>query len=76
MCLKKHSETPIVRHIKVQGERSPYDGDWIYWGSRMGKHPEVDTSTATLLKRQKGKCAHCGLYFKDEDLLETDHIIP
>lgn len=76
MRLKKHSETPIVRHIKVQGSRSPYDGDWIYWSSRMGKYPEVDTRTATLLKRQKGKCAHCGLYFTDEDKLETDHIIP
>jgi len=76
MHLIKHSETPIVRHIKVQGGRSPYDGDFVYWCTRMGKHPEVDTRTATLLKRQKGKCAHCGLFFKDGDLLEIDHITP
>lgn len=76
MRLKKHSETPIVRHTKVQGERSPYDGDFVYWGTRMGKHPETDKKTATLLKRQKGKCAHCGLYFKDGELLEKDHINP
>lgn len=76
MRLKKHSETPIVRHIKVQGERSPYDGDWIYWSTRMGRHPETDTRTAMLLKRQKGKCTHCGLFFKDGDLLESDHINP
>lgn len=25
-----HSETPIEGHIKVQNNRSPYDGDWIY----------------------------------------------
>lgn len=32
--------------------------------------------TASLLKEQKGKCAHCGLYFKDGDVIELDHIIP
>ena len=76
MRLKKHSDTPIVRHVKVQSVRSPYDGDFIYWGSRMGKHPETDKMTAMLLKRQKGKCTHCGLSFKDGDLLEQDHINP
>jgi len=76
MRLKKHSETPIIRHVKVQGNRSPYDGDFIYWSTRMGKHPEISTRVATLLKRQKGKCAHCGLFFKDGDLIETDHKIP
>ena len=31
---------------------------------------------AYLLKSQKGKCARCGLYFKDGDQLEVDHCIP
>lgn len=75
MRLKKHSETPIVRHVKVQGNRSPYDGDLIYWSTRMGKHPEVSTRVATLLKKQQGKCAHCGLMFRDGDF-ETDHKTP
>ncbi|MEH2028033.1 HNH endonuclease [Nostoc sp.] len=30
----------------------------------------------TLLKRQKGKCAHCDNYFKDGDSIEVDHTIP
>ncbi len=72
----KHSETPIVRHIKVQNNRSPYDGDWIYWSSRMGKHPEVNGRVAALLKRQKGKCPECQLYFREGDILEVDHTIP
>ncbi|WP_017295365.1 group II intron reverse transcriptase/maturase [Geminocystis herdmanii] len=76
MRLLNHSETEIKRHIKVKGEKSPFDGDWIYWTTRIGKHPEVSTRMATLLKRQKGKCNHCGLNFKNEDLLEIDHIIP
>lgn len=74
--LLKHRETPIVRHIQVQGSRSPFDGDWVYWSSRMGKHPEAPTRVATLLKKQKGKCAYCGLFFQDGDLMEIDHKIP
>src|SRR5260370_28750593 len=31
---------------------------------------------AYLLKRQRGTCARCGLYFKDGDHLEIDHCIP
>lgn len=74
--LIKHSETPIMRHTKVQDSRSPYDGDLVYWSSRIGKHPEVPTRVATLLKRQKGKCAYCGLMFKHGEVMEVDHITP
>jgi len=76
MRLIQHSETPIVRHVKVKGDSSPYDGNLIYWSTRMGKHPEMPKRTASLLKKQKGKCAHCELFFKDGDLMEVDHIIP
>jgi RNA-directed DNA polymerase len=76
MRLLKHAETAIVRHVKVKGEASPYNGDLVYWSSRMGKHPETPKGVAKLLKKQKGKCAHCGLYFNTEDMLEVDHIIP
>lgn len=76
MRLCSHAETPIIRHVKVKGDASPYDGNLIYWSSRMGKHPEVSTRVATLLKTQKGKCTQCGLYFREEDVLEVDHIIP
>lgn len=74
--LFNHAETPIVRHIKVKENRSPYDGDFVYWSTRMGKHPEAPKRVAILLKRQKGKCTHCGLMFKHGDVLEVDHIIP
>ncbi len=63
--IAKHTETPIERHIKVQNSCSPYDGDWVYWSSRMGRHPEVNGPVAALLKRQKGKCPECKLYFKE-----------
>ena len=76
MRLQSHAETSIIRHVKVNGDASPYDGNLIYWGTRMGKHPEATKRVATLLKTQKGKCTHCGLYFREEDVLEIDHIIP
>lgn len=76
LVLKKHSSTEIKRYVKVKGKASPYDGDWIYWSTRMGVHPEVSVRVATLLKRQKGKCTHCDNYLKDGDTLEVDHIIP
>jgi len=74
--LALHNHTEIKRHVKVQGNRSPLDGDWIYWSSRMGRHPQVSPRVASLLKRQQGKCSLCRLFFKDTDLLEIDHKIP
>ncbi|NEP15190.1 MAG: restriction endonuclease [Symploca sp. SIO2C1] len=74
--LRTHSETPVVRHVKVKGESSPYDGNLVYWSTRMGKHPEISKKESTLLKRQKGKCNHCGLTFRDGDIWEIDHIVP
>jgi len=74
--LYHHSDRPVRRHVKVQGNRSPYDGDWAYWGARLGAHPELPIRVAILLKRQKGRCPRCGLHFTAEDLLEIDHIVP
>ncbi len=63
-------------YVKVKGDKSPYDGDLVYWSTRLGKHPEMPNRKAKLLKQQKGKCPWCGLSFQDWDVLETDHIIP
>ncbi len=74
--LHKHKHTEKVEYVKVKGESSPYDGNLVYWSTRMGEHPEMSKRTTSLLKKQKGKCTHCGLYFKDGDVTEIDHIIP
>jgi RNA-directed DNA polymerase len=76
MRLRSHTETKIILHVKVKGDSSPYDSNLIYWSSRMGKHPEMTVRMATLLKSQKGKCTHCGMYFREEDVLEIDHKTP
>jgi RNA-directed DNA polymerase len=71
-----HHQMPIRRHVKVRGNKSPYDGDWAYWASKLGHHPDVPQRVARLLKRQQGRCVWCGLYFRDGEQLEVDHIIP
>lgn len=35
--LALHTETHIKRHVKVQGTRTPYDGDLQYWSRRSNK---------------------------------------
>lgn len=74
--LLQHSDRAIVRHVKVKGEASPYNGDLVYWSTRLGKNPLMSTRVSKLLKSQKGKCLHCGLYFRDSDVMEVDHIVP
>jgi RNA-directed DNA polymerase len=74
--LLTYSETPIIRHIKVKGEKSPYDGELGYWAGRLGRHPELSARVSKLFKKQKNKCNHCGLIFRDGDVWEVDHIIP
>jgi 5-methylcytosine-specific restriction endonuclease McrA len=54
--------------------RSPYDGDWVYWSTRRGQYPTVSPRLAYLLKRQRGHCALCRLFFQHDDQLEIDHI--
>ncbi|MGB7441561.1 MAG: reverse transcriptase domain-containing protein [Coleofasciculaceae cyanobacterium] len=76
MRLQKHSATEIKRHVKVKSESSPYDGNLVYWSTRMGNNPEMPKRVSTLLKKQKGKCTHCGLIFRENDVMEVDHRIP
>jgi len=72
--LHTHSEVTTTRHVKVAGNRSPYDGNWIYWSARQGRHPSVTTRLAKLLKQQRGRCRSCGLFFQHDDRIEIDHI--
>ena len=74
--LLDHADTPIVRHVKVKGESSPYDANLVYWSTRMGNNPEMPSKVAKLLKRQKGKCAYCDMFFRENDVMEIDHKIP
>jgi len=74
--LLDRSSTKIVRHVKVKGTASPMDGNLVYWSKRLRKSPDVSTRVINLLKRQNGKCEHCGLTFREGDKWEVDHIQP
>lgn len=74
--LVTHAETPIKRHVMVKGGKSYYDGDEIYWASRLSKgYGEILPSKAKLLKKQKGRCPHCNDYFRSGDIMESHHIV-
>ncbi|MEL6462632.1 MAG: group II intron reverse transcriptase/maturase [Cyanobacteria bacterium J06621_15] len=72
-----HADFPAsVKWVKVEGSRTPFDGDEVYWSKRMGdNYQTIDPQKARLLKKQFGKCAHCGLSFKPEDQSEKHHIL-
>lgn len=74
--LHQHVSTPIRRHVKVQAKRSSYDGDWIYWATRLGRSPDVSTKVARLLRKQRGRCIECGLYFRDGETMHVERINP
>lgn len=71
--LRHHGATKIVRHVKVRGDSSPYDGDWIYWSRRCRTNYHGKTEAVVLHKGQKGRCAGCGLYFQSGDRMEIHH---
>jgi RNA-directed DNA polymerase len=74
--LLRHAHTPSRRHVKVRGTKTPYDGEWSYWATRLGRHPGLPRRVATLLKKQRGRCAWCRLHFVVGDAWEIDHIVP
>ncbi len=65
----KYSENKFVN---VKGDKSPFDGDLIYWSKRNSAL--YDGATARTLKRQNHSCARCGLKFIDEEKVELHHI--
>ena len=74
--LMNHADIKIVRHVKVKGKKSPYDGDFVYWSQRLSTYPETSIRVRNLLKKQKGTCTICKLSFTSQDILEVDHVKP
>jgi RNA-directed DNA polymerase len=71
--LTEHADTPILRHVKVRGIKSPYDGDWVYWGQRLQRDPTKPHWLLRMLKSQQGRCEVCGLRFMADDVIEQHH---
>jgi RNA-directed DNA polymerase len=68
--LHRYADTRIQRHVQVNPERSPFDGDFTYWSKRMKHYAAASLSLVKLLQKQDGKCLHCGLYFRPTDGME------
>lgn len=78
--LQLHHKISIVRHVKVKGEASPYDGNLIYWATRTGKSPLMPPMKAQFVKEQKGRWSISQeLFFSanlPDNIIERDHIVP
>lgn len=72
--IKHFAETAIVRHTKVTGGASPYDGNWVYWTLRGRDIAERRVSLQKHIRNLRGKCARCGLYFTPFDHIEVHHV--
>lgn len=71
--LTNHADIKIERHTKVKGHKSPFDGDWPYWTTRLGKAPTKPKRVCVLMRIQKGRCTECGLRLRATDVLEVHH---
>jgi RNA-directed DNA polymerase len=59
-------------HVGVKGNKSPYDGDIVYWSKRNSKLYGGFTSKA--LKRQNHSCQICGHKFVGEERIQLHHM--
>jgi RNA-directed DNA polymerase len=64
------------KHVKITGTKSPFDGDYVYWGKRLVKYSNLSNSMVKMMKSQNFKCAICNEFFILGEKLEIDHIIP
>ncbi len=70
-----HAKAPTGSYVKVQANKSYYDGDTPYWAKRLNKgYGNISPSKAKMLKKQDGKCPVCNGEFRNEDLIEAHHI--
>ena len=60
------------KHIKVKGDKSPFDGDTIYWSKRNSKLYGGATSQA--LDRQDHTCGYCGLKLLSDEKVHLHHV--
>ncbi len=62
----------VGEHIMVRGDKTPFDGDLLYWAKRTEKY--YDGPMAKQMRKQEFKCGKCHLYFQSEDIVELHHV--
>jgi len=60
------------KFVNVKGNKSPYDGDLIYWSNRNSAL--YDNTTAKTLKKQNHSCANCGLKLTSDETVHLHHV--
>lgn len=60
------------KFVNVKGDKSPYDGDLVYWSKRNSKL--YDGYTSKALKRQNHSCAACRLKFTGKERVHLHHV--
>lgn len=63
---------PEAKHVMVKSDKSPFDGDLIYWSERNSKL--YDDETSKTLKRQNHTCGYCGLKQLGEEKVHLHHV--
>jgi RNA-directed DNA polymerase len=59
-------------YVKVKGNKSPFDGDIVYWSKRKSKL--YDGLTARVLRRQNHSCGYCGMKNLGDEPWNLHHI--
>lgn len=60
------------KFVNVKGNKSPYDGDLVYWSKRNSKL--YDNHTSKALQRQSHSCHYCGLKLTSEEKVHLHHL--
>ncbi len=81
LSLYNVASTPIVRHIKVKGDASPFDAELSeYWEHRKTKQGRITWAKGSkhyqVANKQNWKCPVCGEHLFNGEDIETHHIIP
>jgi retron-type reverse transcriptase len=62
----------VNKFINVKGNKSPFDGDLVYWSKRNSKY--YNGPTVKTLKRNNYRCHLCNHYLHDEEKIELHHV--
>ena len=80
MCLYDIQKKPIIRHVKVKGTASLFDGDLTeYWEKRHTKEGKSqwakESKYEQVAKQQNWKCPNCNQSLFNGENIETHHIV-
>jgi RNA-directed DNA polymerase len=62
----------LGKYVMVKGEKSPYDGDLVYWSQRNSKL--YDGMTSKALQKQNHSCGRCGMKLTSDERVHLHHI--